>query len=67
MKKIDKGESEIAKNLKKTQRQIFLMKAKAKTNALLGMFFGGIGKFMVFALGALILIGLTRYALNKWS
>lgn len=67
MKKIDKGESEIAKNLKKTQRQIFMLKAKAKANALLGMFFGGIGKFMVFALGALILIGLTRFALNKWS
>ena len=67
MKKIDKGESEIAKDLKKTQRHIFLMKAKAKANALLGMFFGGIGRFLVFSLGALILIGLTRYALNKWS
>jgi hypothetical protein len=44
-----------------------LLKAKAKANALLGMFLGGVGKFLIFSLGALILIGLARFAIGKWA
>ena len=44
-----------------------MLKAKAKANALLGMFLGGVGKFLIFSLGALILIGLARFAIGKWA
>ena len=67
MKKIDQGEEGISKNLKLAGKNITMLKIKAKANALFGMFLGGVGKFLIFTLGALILIGLARIAIGKWA
>jgi nicotinamide riboside transporter PnuC len=65
MKKIDNREETISKDLKATKNGISNLK-KPKGPGILGLLLGSVGKFVVFALGALILIGLIRFAFKKW-
>ena len=71
MKKIDRSESDISKDLDATKKGINRLK-KPKPGGLFGMLFGGgvVGKIITMAftiIGGLILITLMRLALKKWS
>lgn len=66
MKKIDKTESSISKDLDKTKDGIKKLK-KPKGPSLIGLLMGGIAPIAFTIIGGLILITLARLALKKWS
>ena len=67
MKKVDKYEDNISKDLKKTEKGIKSIKRKSKTKGLLGMLFGGFTSILFTIIGGLILITLARLAMKKWK
>lgn len=67
MKKIDKSESEISKDLKSTEKGIKTIKRKSRMKSMLGFMFGGISSMLFTIIGGLILITLARMALRKWK
>ena len=71
MKKVDKTESTISKDLGATKKGIKSLKrqlAASKGKGILGLIFGGpIGMIAFTIVGGLILITLARLALKKWS
>lgn len=71
MRKIDKSEEQISKDLNKTKGGIKSLKrqlAASKGKGILGLIFGGpIGMIMFTVVGGLILITLARMALRKWA
>ena len=67
MKKVDKSESSISKDLNKTKKGIKDLKRKPKGPGLLGLLMGGIAPIAFTIIGGLILITLARMALRKWK
>ena len=70
MKKIDKTEVGIHKDLKQTKKGIGELQAQArrpKGGGLFGMLFGGLGGIIFTIIGGLVLITLARLALAKWK
>ena len=67
MKKVDKYEDNISKDLKKTEKGIKSIKRKSKAKGLLGMLFGGFTSILFTIIGGLILITLARMAMKKWK
>ena len=69
MKKVDKAEESIHKDLNKTKKGIKQLQdeKKKKKGGLLGMLLGGVGKVIFTIIGGLILITLARMAIKKWS
>lgn len=65
MKKIDKSEATISKDLDATKKGIKKLK-KPKGPGLLGLLMGGIAPIAFTIIGGLILITLARLALRKW-
>ena len=68
MKKVDKTENQIYKDLNTTKKGIKELKDKQKKGkGLLGMLLGGVGMVIFTVIGGLILITLARMAFRKWS
>ena len=69
MKKMDKTESTISKDLTKTKKGIGQLQAQARKpkGGLFGMLFGGIGGIIFTIIGGLLLITIARLALAKWK
>lgn len=71
MKKVDKTEGQISKDLNITKSNVNSLKrqvAASKGRGVLGLIFGGpIGMIMFTIVGGLILITLARMAMKKWS
>ena len=67
MKKIDKTESSISKDLNSTKKGIKSLKQKNKGPGLLGLMLGGIAPIAFTIIGGLILITLARLAIKKWA
>ena len=67
MKKIDKTESSISKDLDKTKKGVNDLQKKKNVPGLLGLMMGGIAPIAFTIIGGLILITLARLAMKKWT
>lgn len=67
MKKIDKTESSISKDLDETKKGVKDLKKKKSGSGLLGLMMGGIAPIAFTIIGGLILITLARLAMKKWA